>query len=272
MRMTGKLVLVTGAGHGLGRAIAIEFANAGARVLVTDYDASRAEIVAAEINKFGGSAFGFALDVTSEEQVREVRVQAHAIHGPIDVLVNNAGVVFGGPFLSVPLERHRRTVAINLDGVLTLTHAFLGDLISRSEARIVNIASAAAVLPLPFATSYAASKWGVLGFTESLREELWRDGHRHVRITAICPSYISTGLFDGARPARLTSLLTPESVARSVRWATERGTSFVMLPRTAGLLYSVLRLLPRSMFVRVGRWLGVSKSMVNWRGHSPDVK
>ena len=92
--------------------------------------------------------------------------------GPIDVLVNNAGVVFGGPFLDVDLDRHLATIAVNLSGVITLTHAFLPDLIARPVGHIVNIASAAAVIALPMATSYAASKWAVLGFSDSLREEL----------------------------------------------------------------------------------------------------
>ena len=136
--------------------------------------------------------------------------------GPIDVLVNNAGVVFGGTFLEVPLDRHLATVAVNLSGVLAMTHAFLPDLIARPAGHIVNIASAAAVIALPMATSYAASKCAVLGFSDSLREELRELGHRHVGITAVCPGYIATGLFDGAKPARLTRWLTPEEVAAAV--------------------------------------------------------
>ena len=190
-------------------------------------------------------------------------------HGPIDVLVNNAGVVFGGPFLDVPLDKHTITVGVNLTGVLTMTHAFLPDLLARPAGHVVNIASAAAVLALPMATSYAASKWAVLGFSESLREELRELGHRHVGITAVCPSYVTTGLFDGARPARTTGWLMPEKVAQATVRAVERGREFVMLPWQARAMYWLCAGWPRSWYRAVCRRLGVSRSMTDWRGHEP---
>jgi short-subunit dehydrogenase len=262
MKLAGKRILITGGGHGLGLALVREFARAGADVVVTDRDAARIDAVIAELH-----AAGYVMDVTDSSQVLDVRKRLQAERGPIDLLINNAGTVFGGDFLSVPLERHLTTVSVNLSGLLAVTHAFLPDLIARPEARVVNIASAAAVLALPLATSYAASKWGVLGFSDSLREELRRSGHRHIGVTTICPSFVATGLFDGATPARMTSMLTPESVARAVRRAIERETDFVMLPRSAAMLYAVTRMLPRSLHARVCRWLGVSDSMAGWRGH-----
>ena len=268
MELAGKRVLITGAGHGLGRAIALDFARAGSEVIVTDREGSRVEAVVAEIRGMGFNATGYAFDVTQSEQIIAVRDQLHRERGRIDVLVNNAGTVFGGEFGIVPLDRHLATIAINLSGLVAVTHAFLPGLISRPESRLVNIASAAAVLALPMATTYAASKWGVLGFSESLREELRQLGHRHVRVSTICPSYISTGLFEGAKPARLTSLLTPESVARAVRRAAERGTEFVMLPRSARLLYSVASLMPRTFYSWICRRLGVTTSMTQWRGRT----
>jgi all-trans-retinol dehydrogenase (NAD+) len=263
MNLTGKRALITGAGHGLGRAIAIELARAGAEVIVTDLDPDR---VAAVVKELGPPAIGYPLDVTVQEQVVAVRNQLHRDRGPIDVLVNNAGIVFGGPFLSVPIERHLNTVAINLNGVLTVTHTFLPDLLSRPEARVVNIASASAIVALPLAASYAATKWAVLGFSESLREELRLADHRHVRVSAVCPSYITTGLFDGARPPRFTRLLTPEAVARAVRRAAERGSEFVLLPFSVRLLYGVAGVLPRRAYRQLCRLLGVSASMTGWRG------
>jgi short-subunit dehydrogenase len=266
MNLAGKRVLITGAGHGLGRAMALEFARAGATVIVTDRDWDRVDSVLKEL---GPPAVGFSLDVTVPEQVNAVREQVHAAGGSIDVLVNNAGVVAGGPFLDVPLDRHLATVAVNLNGVLAVTHAFLPDLLERPEGRVVNIASASAIVALPHASSYAATKWAVLGFSESLREELRLAGHRHVRVSTVCPSYISTGLFDGAKPPRLTRLLTPEAVARAVRRATERGTEFVLLPWSVRALYAVAGVLPRRLYLGLCRRLGVSASMTGWRGHAP---
>src|SRR5262245_33336743 len=126
MDLTGKRVVLTGAGRGLGRAMAIEFARAGARVVVTDRDPSRGAGVVAEIS---GDAVSYALDVTVPEQIVAVCERIRGEQGPVDVLVNNAGVVFGGPFATVPLDRHVTTVAVNLTGVLALTHAFLPELL-----------------------------------------------------------------------------------------------------------------------------------------------
>ena len=269
MNLAGKRVLITGAGHGLGRAIALEFARAGAAVVVTDREPDRVAAVVAEVQALGAEAIGYSLDVTVPEQAAAVRKQLHADRGPIDVLVNNAGIVAGGPFLDVPLDRHLSTVAVNLTGVLTVTHTFLPDLLGRPAGRVMNIASASAVVALPLAASYAATKWAVLGFSDSLREELKQAGHGHVRVSAVCPSFISTGLFDGVKPPLLTKLLTPEVVARAVRRAAERGTAFVLLPRSVRLLYAVAGVLPRGLYLRLCRLLGVSASMTGWRGHGP---
>ena len=270
MNLAGKRVLITGAGHGLGRAMAREFAAAGAEVLVSDIDPARVDAVVAELKASGAAAFGLPLDVTVAADVRSARDRVLAHGRPLDVLINNAGVVFGGPFLEVPLDRHLATVAVNLAGVLAVTHAFLPNLVARPEAGLVNIVSASAVVALPRAVSYAATKWAVLGFSESLREELRMAGHGHVRVTAVCPSYVATGLFAGARPPRLTRVLTPEAVARAVRRATERGTELVVLPRSVRLLYGLAGVLPRPLYLRLCRALGVSTSMAGWRGHAAE--
>jgi short-subunit dehydrogenase len=263
MRVAGSRVFVTGAGHGLGLALAEAFARAGASVIVTDVDAGRVKEAAA---KLPGAA-GYVLDVTSAEQIAEVRSRVNAEHGPIDVLVNNAGVVFGGSFLDVPLAKHLATVSVNLSGLVAVTHAFLPDLLARPAAHVVNVASASAVVALPMATTYAATKWAVLGFTESLREELRLLDRRHVGVTAVCPSYISTGLFDGAKPVGLTRWLTPEEVAEATVRAVERDREFVMLPRSLRVLYGLSAGWPRGLYRWVYRRLGVAQSMTAWAGH-----
>lgn len=269
MRLSDKRVLVTGAGQGLGRALALHFARAGAEVVVTDVVAERVARVAEELSAAGRPALSYRLDVTSAEQVRDVRDRIESDRGPIDVLVNNAGVVFGGGFLDVPLERHRLTVDVNLCGIMTVTHTFLPVLLTRPEGYLVNIVSASAVVALPWATSYAASKAAALSFSDSLREELRLTGRRNLRIMAVCPSYISTGLFDGAKPPTLTWMLQPDFVAAATVRAVERGRDFLILPWTARLLYSTTGWMPTAFYRRLCAWLGVSTSMTEWRGHTP---
>jgi len=268
MRLAGSRVLITGAGQGLGFAIASALARAGARVVITDVDAERLSQAVVKLQGQSGLIVGYPLDVTSPHNVAEVRDRLNREQGPIDVLINNAGVVFGGPFLTVPLDHHLKAVDVNLKGVLTMTHAFLPDLLQRPAAQIVNIASAAAVVALPMAASYAASKWAVLGFSESLREELHVLGHGQIGITTVCPTFISTGLFTGAKPARLTSWLTPEAVARVVARAVEKEREFVMLPWQARWMYRLCAGWPRCWYRAVCRGLGISRSMAGWHGHA----
>lgn len=265
MRVLGSRVLITGAGRGLGFAIASAFAGAGAKVVVTDLDADRVRDAAAKLP----GACGYALDVTCPEQIADVRARLAAEHGPIDVLVNNAGVVFGGPFLDVPIGKHQATVNVNLSGVLAVTHAFLPDLLARPAGHLVNVASASAVIALPNATTYAATKWAVLGFTESLQEELRLLGRRNVVVTAVCPGYITTGLFDGADPGALAGWLTPEKVAGAVVRAVQARREFVMLPFVLRAMYGLCAGLPRTWYKGLCRALGVSRSMSGWQGHGP---
>jgi short-subunit dehydrogenase len=272
MQLAGKRALVTGSGSGLGLEIALALARAGAEVIITDRESERVAAAIARLKAAGFNATGHIMDVTSAEQVTAIRDRIRAERGPIDLLVNNAGVVFGGDFLAVPADRHATTVAVNLTGALNVTHAFLPDLIARPESHLVNIASASAVVPLPGGVSYSATKAAIVHFSDSLREELRLQGHRQIGISTICPSYIATGLFEGARPARFTWMLSPESVARSVVRAIERRRNLVLLPWTVSAVYTATRFLPAGIYHWICRLLGVSTSMTNWRGrdnHSP---
>lgn len=264
MRVAGCRVLITGAGHGLGFAIAEAFARAAANVVITDVDPARVDDAVARLP----GAVGYALDVTNPHQLGAVREKLLAERGAPDVLVNNAGVVFGGPFHEVPLAKHLATVNVNLAGLVAVTHTFLPDLLLRPAAHVVNVASASAVVPLPHGTTYAATKWAVLGFTESLIEEFRLAGVRNVRATALCPSYVRTGLFAGARPIGFGRWLSPEEVAAATVRAVECDREFVMLPLSLRLGYGLIAGWPRGLYKWVCRRLGVTRSMTNWQGHT----
>ena len=223
--LTNKRVLVTGAAGGIGRETSMAFARAGAEIVLTDLAEEQAGGVAEEIRSAGGKASAYALDVTDPAALTELRERIHDEAGPVDVIVNNAGVVFGGSFLDVPLEKHLLTYKVNTLGLVATTHVFLPDLIGRQEGHVVNIASASGFIGLPYGTTYASSKWSVIGFSESIRLELADLGHRHVGVTAVCPSYVDTGMFDGVRPPLMTRLLTPKksryptyTTVRLVKW------------------------------------------------------
>jgi len=252
----------------VGRALAHAFAERGAEVVVTDVDPEAMAETVGALTRAGTSARGYPMDVTDRDSIRSVHEQLQRELGPIQILVNNAGVVYGGPLLDVAWEQHRRTYAINVLGTVGVTYEFLPDLVAADEAHLVNLASAAGLVPLPYATTYASSKSAVVGFSESLAEELRLLGYRHVGVTTVCPSFIRTGLFAGAKPPRLSRLLTPEDVARLVLSAVVKNRPRVLTPWLVKLVPLGRELLP----VSVGRWLcdrlGVTTSMAQWCGHT----
>ena len=264
----GKRLLITGGARGIGLALAKRFARDGGTLLLADLDARAVEDAAQSIRRDGGQARGFHVDVTDPRSIASAREAVHHEGGPIDVLVNNAGIVFGGPFLEVPLDRHVATLRVNVEGLVAVTHAFLPDLLERPEAHVVNVSSASGFLALPHGTTYAASKWAVIGFSESLRAELALAGNGRVGVTTVCPSYVSTGLFEGVRPPLFVPLLTPERLADRIARAILAGRPWVREPWMVKLTPFLKGVLPGPIFDSTARLLGVSTSMTTWKGRN----
>jgi short-subunit dehydrogenase len=252
--------------------MAIAFAAAGATVIATDRAAQSADETVGLVRQAGGKAAGYTLDVTDNAMILSVRERVHREYGPLDVLVNNAGVAYGGPFLDVPLEEHHATYRVNLLGEVAIAHAFLPDLIGKGEGHLVNVASASGFIALPYATTYASSKWGVIGFSESIREELRVLGHRHVSVTAVCPSYIDTGMAAGVSVPHLSRMLRSADVARLVVHAVQKRRELVLTPWLVKITPFSKGLLPPSWFRRTCDWLGITASMSTWHGHNPPGK
>ena len=264
--LVAKRVLITGGASGIGRSLAIRFAREGAEVHIADLNEGAADEVARAISATGGRARAWYLDVTDAVRIADVRRKILDGSGPVDVLVNNAGIVHGGAFLDVPLDRHLATFHVNTLAVVAVTHAFLADLVARPDAHLVNIASAAGFAGLPFGATYAASKWAVIGFSESVRLELREQGHRHVGVTTVCPGYVGTGMFDGARALWLTRILTPERVADLTARAVLANREMVMTPWVVALGPLLNGILPRRAFDWTARLFGAPTSMASWRG------
>jgi short-subunit dehydrogenase len=264
--LANKRVLITGAASGIGRALAVRLAREQAHLLLVDLDQTTLEATATGLAREGVVVGTWCRDVTDTASLRTLRDEVLAAGGPIDVLINNAGVVFGGAFLDVALEKHRLTYDVNVLGLVALTHIFLPDLIARPEAHLVNMASASGFIGLPHGTTYASSKWAVIGFSESIRTELELQGHRHVHVTTVCPSYVATGLFDGARAPATTRLLTPDRLADTIVGAIRRDAVWVKVPWLVKVTPILKGVLPTRWFYTVAGMLGVNRSMVAWKG------
>jgi len=270
--LQGKRVLITGGAQGIGLEMALKFAGRGAEIVIADLNEAKLGEAVAKIEEAGAPAWGFPVDVTDPASIAALRAQIAARAGPVDVLVNNAGVVFGGPFIETPLDRHFKTYEVNVLGVVAMTHAFLADLIERPEAHLVHISSASGLVGLPYGATYASSKWAVIGFSESIRAELRLMGHAHVHSTVVCPSFIGTGMFEGAEAPKATSILDPTHLAEKVVRGVERNRVHVLEPWMVKITPLLRELLPTALYDKVAHLFGADTSMAQWTGHGGNAK
>jgi 3-oxoacyl-[acyl-carrier protein] reductase len=190
--IAGRTAIVTGAASGMGRATAHLFADEGARVAVVDRDEAGVARVVEEIEKAGGTAARYALDVGDTAKLVALARDVRERLGSVDILVNNAGIVAGGPVDAADYpEQWERTLAINLSAHVHLIRACLDQLARNGDGRIVNIASTEGLGASAFNSPYAASKHGVVGLTRALAVEL---GAKGVTVNCICPGPIHTGM------------------------------------------------------------------------------
>ncbi len=193
-RLNGKVVLVTGSGGLIGPCVVRRLAAEGAAVAVTDLMLETAEKLAQEITASGGRAWAGKLDVTNSTEVATVFEQAEKALGPIDVLINNAGLLRkkSEPFQEVEEELWKRILEVNLDGTISCCRQILGGMIARKRGKIINLASIAGVSGLPGWADYAAAKGGVIAFSKTLAMEAGRHG-----VTVNC---VSPGMICGTEP------------------------------------------------------------------------
>ena len=265
-----KRALITGGAQGIGLSIARALAADGAEIVLTDINAETLDKARGILTAAGAKCHTYILDVTDKESIAATRDRLHEEVGPIDLLVNNAGVVHGGAFLEVPLEQHLQTLRVNAEGLVAVTHAFLPDLIASQDSHLINMSSASGLVGLPWGSTYAASKWAVFGFSESLRLELERTGHGHVGVTVVCPSYVSTGMFAGVKTPRLTTFLTPAKLAAKIKRAVLRRQPYVLEPWLIKITPFLKGVLPRPARDLLSDLFAGTTGMKTWKGREGD--
>ncbi|HEX9800330.1 MAG TPA: 3-oxoacyl-ACP reductase FabG [Thermoanaerobaculia bacterium] len=191
--LTGRVAVVTGGGRGIGAAVARSLAQAGARVVVSARSTGQIEGVAGDLVAAGLDALAVACDVTDPESVDRLLGAAEADFGPVEILVNNAGVSSSAPLRSLELEEWNRLMRVNATGTFLCTRAFLPGMVANGWGRVINVASTAGRAGAAYISAYAASKHAVIGFTRSVAAEVAAKG---VTVNAICPGFVETPMTD----------------------------------------------------------------------------
>lgn len=269
--LTGKTVLITGAGMGMGRLYALRAAREGAATVVLwDVNAKATDDVGTEVRALGANAVVQQVDLADLDSIKVAAKTLREEHGisALGLLINNAGIVKSGPFWEHDSQHHTRaTMNINALAPMYVTAEFLPAMMAAgTDSRILNVASAAGTLANPNMSVYAASKWAVIGWSDSLRLELERAGSK-VRVSTFCPSYISTGMFEGAKGPLLTPLMTPEVAVDRAWRAMLNATPIRLTPWTAKLAMGLRGVLPtRAWDVVAGNVFKVYSSMDHFTG------
>lgn len=227
--ISGRVALVTGASSGFGEAVALGLARAGVKVALAARREDRLRDLARRIEAEGGTAQVIVADFTDEAQAQRAVRETEAAFGRLDILINNAGVMYLEPVAQADLARWRSMIELNLLGLIAATQAALPGMTARKDGHVVNIASTAAHVPNPMAAAYSATKFGVLGFSESLRKEVHKD---NIRVTVISPGMAATELRDHIaveavqaavnKSAAAMRQLTAEDVADAILYAVTR--------------------------------------------------
>jgi NAD(P)-dependent dehydrogenase (short-subunit alcohol dehydrogenase family) len=252
--LSGKVVAITGGARGIGKATATALVRKGCRVAIGDLDLPLAEQTAAGL---GGGTIALALDVTDRASFESFLELTERQLGPVDAVVNNAGIMPVTPFVDEAEASIRRQIDINLIGVITGTQLAIRRLQPRGSGYIVNIASQAGKAGIPGIATYSGTKHAVIGLSEAVRQELRGSG---VEVVCVMPTVVNTELTSGVGQ-KWVKPVEAEDVANEIVDAMEVPRFDVFVPRANGVLYRVLTLLPRGAREGLGRLMKIDKLM-----------
>jgi NAD(P)-dependent dehydrogenase (short-subunit alcohol dehydrogenase family) len=256
--LTGKVVVVTGGARGIGAATAAALAGHGAKVVIGDLDLA-AEAAAA----LGSSATGYALDVTDRAAFTAFLDRVEAKIGPIDAMINNAGIMRIGMIEDESDDTTAAHLAVNLHAVIHGSREAVRRMKPRGQGHLVNVASVAGRVPVPAGATYCATKFGVVGFTEALRLETRGTG---IDVTCVLPGIVRTDMAAGLKDSLGVKPVTPLDVAEAIVGVLRVPRSSVWVPKSAGFAMRGGALLPRRVAEWIGRGLGAERLFLDALG------
>jgi NAD(P)-dependent dehydrogenase (short-subunit alcohol dehydrogenase family) len=255
--LSGKVVVITGGARGIGRATAAALIMQGARVAIGDIEGALATQTAQEL---GGGTVGLPLDVTDRASFDDFLVQVEERLGPLDVLINNAGIMPVGPFVDETDATAKRLVDINLHGVIYGSKLALERFLPRGRGHLVNIASTAGKAGFPGGATYCATKHAVVGLSETIRAEV---RSTDIDVSIVMPVGVNTELYSGLPAARGFKIAEPEDVANAIVEALQTGRVDVFVPKSVGRLLRSINLVPRGVAELVSRVLKGDQVLMN---------
>ena len=264
-RLESKIVLITGGASGIGKIMVRLMLERKAKVIIWDINQEKIDKTVSEFSK-KGEVFGFNVDVSNVEQIQKISKEIKQEIGIVDVLINNAGIVVGKLFNEHSTAEITKTMEINATAPMFITKEFLNDMLNQNSGHICNIASSGGLISNPKMSVYAASKWSIIGWSDSLRLEM-KQMNKKVNVTTIMPYYINTGMFNGVKSK--IPILEPEATALIIIKAIEKNKKMLTIP---GYIYRFTRLGQALMSVNIFDWftgdiLGIYKTMEHFTGH-----
>ena len=262
--LEAKTVLITGGASGIGKIMVRLMLERKAKVIIWDINQEKIDETVSEFSN-KGPVFGFNVDVSNSEQIQENAKKVKQEIGVVDVLINNAGIIVGKYFSEHSLSDISKTMEINANAPMLITKVFLDDMLYQNSGHICNIASSGGLISNPKMSVYAASKWSLIGWSDSLRLEM-KQMDKKVSVTTIMPYYINTGMFDGVESK--IAILDPEAAALTIIKAIEKNKIMLSIP---GYMYRLTRLGQAVMSINVFDWfagdvLGIYKTMAHFTG------
>lgn len=242
--VTGEIVLITGAGHGIGRLTAYEFAKLKTKLVLWDINKHGVEETAAECRKLGAQAHSFVVDCSNREDVYNSAKKVKAEIGDISILINNAGVVYTSDLFATQDPQIEKTFAVNVLAHFWTTKAFLPSMMKNNHGHIVTVASAAGLIGVPFLLAYCSSKYAAVGFHGALTEELDALEKNGIKTTCLCPNFINTGFIKNPSTS-LGPTLEPEEVVNELMHGILTEKRMVLVPSSLNFLFALDRLLPQ---------------------------
>lgn len=266
--LSGETVLITGAGSGLGRLLSIKLARLGCTLVLWDINNKSNEETAEEVAKTGAKAYTYSVDVSSREEIYKAAKKTQEQVGDVTMLINNAGIVTGKKLLDAPDHLIQKTFDVNTTAHFWTTKAFLPSMMEKNHGHIVTIASSAGFAGVNGLVDYCASKFGAVGFHESLSLEMMVKGKDGVMTTCVCPYVINTGMFTGAKSKWPTLLpeLDQDYVTDKIVTAIRIDQRLLILPRILYFALALKPFLPTDAQYVLAKYMGINEFMDEFKG------